>query len=236
LPPFYNQYTRVAADPGYTQANEGALAIFRPLFATGFLLDDFLAREAVFGARQVVLSSASSKTALALAFLLSERGATCRVVGLTSAANAAFVRETGYYGDVVTYDEIATRLADEPAVFVDFAGNARVVEAVHRRLAGALRYSCQVGITHWDRMGPVEGLPGPTPILFFAPDLGAARLAEWGPVEFAARLGGALQRFLGSAAAWLRITAGTGPVAIEAVYRAFVEGRTNPADGHVLSL
>jgi hypothetical protein len=236
LPPFYNQYTRVAADPGYAQANEGAIAIFRPLFATGFLLDDFLARDAFFGARQLVFSSASSKTALALAHLLSlRRGERRRVIGLTSAANAAFVRATGYYADVVTYDEIAT-LPDEPAVFVDFAGDARVVEAVHRRLAGALRYSCQVGITHWDHLGAADGLPGPAPILFFAPDHGAKRIADWGPAEFAARLGAAMQGFLGSAAAWLRITAGSGPAAIEAVYRAFLEGRTNPADGHVLSL
>jgi len=236
LPPFYNQYTRVVADPGYTQANEGEIAIFRPLFATGFLLDDFLAREAFFGARQVVLSSASSKTALALAFLLADRRAPCRVIGLTSAANAAFVRGTGYHAQVVTYDEIASGVAQEATVFVDFAGNARVVDAVHRRLDEALRYSCQVGITHWDRMGTLEGLPGPAPILFFAPDHLAQRLEDWGPVEFAARLGGAMRRFLGSAATWLELTAGRGPAAVEAVYRALLDGRADPAAGHVLSL
>jgi len=237
LPPFYNQYTRVAADPGYAATNEGAIAIFRPLFATGFLLDDFLAREAFFGARQVVLSSASSKTALALTFLLSSgRRDRCRVIGLTSTANADFVRSTGYYADVVPYDEVASRLAAEPAVFVDFAGNARVVEAVHRGLAGALRYSCQVGITHWDRGGGTEGLPGPAPILFFAPDHLARRLADWGPAELALRLGEAMQRFLASADAWLRLTVGRGPAAIEAVYRALLEGRADPAEGHVLSL
>jgi len=237
LPPFYNQYTRVAADPAYTPTNEGAIALFRPLFATGFLLDDFLARERFFGARDVVLSSASSKTALALAFLLSSgRREQCRVIGLTSASNAAFVRSTGYYAEVFTYDEIAAKLPTDPGVFVDFAGNPRLVEAVHRRLAGALRYSCQVGITHWDHLGPVDGLPGPAPILFFAPDHGAKRVADWGPAEFAARLGRAMERFLGSVAGWLEITVGCGPAAIEAVYRALLEGRTNPACGHVLSL
>jgi hypothetical protein len=236
LPPFYNQYTRVAADPGYAPTNEGAIAIFRPLFATGFLLDDWLERERFFGAKQVVLSSASSKTAMALAFLLKARGGAVRVVGLTSAGNAAFVRATGYYDDVVTYDEIAQRVAAEPGVFVDFAGNPSVVEAVHRRLAEKLRYSCQVGITHWDRLGAPAALPGPAPVLFFAPDHLQKRLADWGPAEFAVRLGGAMQRFLASADAWLRITAGQGPAAIEAVYRALLEGRADPACGHVLSL
>lgn len=237
LPPFYNQYTRVAADPAYSADREGALALLRPLFATAFLLDAFLAGEAFFGARSVVLSSASSKTALALAFLLSStRRAQCQVTGLTSAANAAFVRTTGYYTTVVGYDDIASLPPDTPAVFVDFAGDARVLGAVHGQLARALRYSCQVGLTHWDRMGAPEGLPGPAPILFFAPDHLTQRLADWGPAEFGARLGNAMQAFLASAAAWLRITEGRGPAAVEAVYRAMLDGRANPAEGHVLSL
>lgn len=238
LPPFYNQYTRVAAEPGYARTNEGAIAIFRPLFATGFLLDDWLAREKFFGARQVVLSSASSKTALALAFLLSSgRRGEVRVVGLTSPGNAEFVRRTGYYDAVIPYDAVATAVADEPAVFVDFAGDPRVLAAVHRRLASALRYSCQVGVTHWEGgLAVPEGLPGPTPILFFAPDHLAARLAEWGPAEFADRLGGAMQRFLAAADAWLEITVGRGYEAIEAAYRALLDGRADPAQGHVLAL
>ncbi|HWP65422.1 MAG TPA: DUF2855 family protein [Candidatus Limnocylindria bacterium] len=237
LPPFYNEYARVAADPGYTRANEGVIAIFRPLFATGFLLDDFIAREDGFGARRVVLSSASSKTALALAFLLSSgRRGEYRTTGLTSPANAVFVRGTGYYDDVVLYDDIATGLADEPAVFVDFAGNSRVVGGVHQALGERLRYSCQVGITHWDRLGQTENLPGPAPVLFFAPDHAQRRLAEWGPEEFAVRVGGAMQRFLAAASSWLRITAGRGPAAVDAAYRALLDGRADPAEGHVLSL
>ena len=44
--------------------------LLRPLFMTAFLLDDLIADNDCFGARTVVLSSASSKTALSLAFLL----------------------------------------------------------------------------------------------------------------------------------------------------------------------
>ena len=56
------------------------------------------------------------------------------------------------------------------------ARDARVVEGVHRRLGEKLRYSCQVGITHWNRLGAPAALPGPAPVLFFAPD--HARIAE----------------------------------------------------------
>src|SRR5438132_11347304 len=83
LPAVYNSYTRVAADPAYDPAREAETSLFRPLFTTSFLLADFLAEERFFGARSVVLSSASSKTALGLAFLLARRA---HVVGPTSAA------------------------------------------------------------------------------------------------------------------------------------------------------
>src|SRR5207237_554718 len=69
LPPAYNAYTRVAADPAYDRAREGEIALFRPLFTTSFLLDDFLGESRLFGARALLLSSASSKTALGLAYL-----------------------------------------------------------------------------------------------------------------------------------------------------------------------
>jgi len=45
---------------------EGLQAVLRPLFMTAFLLDDFLADSDFFGASQVLLSSASSKTRWAL--------------------------------------------------------------------------------------------------------------------------------------------------------------------------
>src|SRR5262249_33879135 len=89
---FYNQYLRVSADPGYDSPREAEQMLFRPLFATAFLIDDFLAGERFFGARSVVVSSASSKTSMALAFQLHQRGRdACEVVGLTSARNDAFV-------------------------------------------------------------------------------------------------------------------------------------------------
>ena len=61
------------ADPGLEAAHEGAQAVLRPLFTTSFLIDDFLADTGFFGARQVLLSSASSKTAYGTAFCLAQR-------------------------------------------------------------------------------------------------------------------------------------------------------------------
>ena len=237
LPPVYNGYTRVAADPGHDAAREAEAALFRPLFTTAFLLDDFLAESGFFGARSVVLSSASSKTALGLAFLLSAgRREQVDILGLTSPAHGPFVARTGYYARTMPYADVRALPREQPTVFVDFAGNGEVLGAVHRHLGEVLRYSCRVGLTHWDRMAADEGLPGPAPVLFFAPDRVRERTADWGASGLQTRVGEALGRFLGSATAWLRVVEGRGRTAVEAVYRTMLDGKVDPAEGHVLSL
>ena len=233
LPPIYNQYVRCGDDPLYAREVEPLVALFRPLFATAFLLDDFLAEEKGFGARQIVLSSASSKTALGLACLLRTRNA-ARPIGLTSKRNAAFVDETGYYDRVVDYDAVAT-LPSVPTVFIDFAGNGALLERVHRHFGEHLRHSAQVGVTHWDQMSAPADLPGPTPTFFFAPTQLLKRLQEWGPDQFQRRLGAAMQRFITSCA-WLRVVEHRGPDAVANLYRRMVDGDVDPAEGHIAAL
>ena len=81
LPPVYNQYTRVAADPAYDPKQEAEQMLYRPLFTTSFFLDDFLLDNDFFAAGNVILTSASSKTSLGLAYLLHpNRRDNCRVL------------------------------------------------------------------------------------------------------------------------------------------------------------
>ncbi len=236
LPPVYNQYLRITAEPGYDRADEAHMALFRPLFTTSFLLDDFLAEHAFFGARAVILSSASSKTALGLAFLSKARRGQCDVVGLTSGANTAFVERTAYYDRIIAYDHVQSLAGGSAAVFVDFAGNATVAGSVHQTLGEQLKYSCSVGVTHWEKMAPTEEVPGPPRILFFAPDHARKRVGDWGAAAFQSRVGEPMRQFLASTAPWLSIVEGRGRNALESVYRAMLEGKIDPAEGHVLSL
>jgi hypothetical protein len=107
-----------------------------------------------FGARRVVLGSASSKTAYATAWLLAQRcgtAAAVEVLGLTSPGNVAFVEALGCYGRVLPYDAAGSLEAEVPTVYVDTSGDARVREAIHRRLGDALRHDCAVGLTHWEQ-------------------------------------------------------------------------------------
>jgi hypothetical protein len=106
LPPVYNQYTLMTEESGFPRHLDNYQMIYRPLFTTSFVLDDFFFDHDFFGAQQVVLSSASSKTALGTAFLLQNRG--IKTIGLTSAGNQAFVEGVGLYDQVLNYDEISS--------------------------------------------------------------------------------------------------------------------------------
>ena len=62
----------------YSADFEAEHILFFPLFFTSFLIDDFLADEDFFGADTIVISSASSKTAIIAAYLLAKREAASR--------------------------------------------------------------------------------------------------------------------------------------------------------------
>ena len=234
LPPTYNAYRTVDADPNYDEQYEDQQMLLWPLFFTAFLLDDFLGDSDLFGAEAVVLSSASSKTASGTAFLLAERDG-LEVIGLTSPRNVGFVEGLGCYDRVVTYDDVES-LPDATAVYVDMAGDASVRSAVHHRYGDALAYSSMVGATHWDQGGAGDDLPGPDPSLFFAPDQARRRAGEWGQDGLDARFGEAWRRYCDASGQWLEVVHGTGPSAVEEVYLEVLDGRTDPSTGHVLSM
>ena len=138
LPGVYNRYQRTGSDPLYAVNTEALQAVLLPLFVTSFVLDDFLADNDDFGAAQLVLSSASSKTAAGTALCVASRdGDRPSVVGLTSPEHAAFVASLGCYDRVLTYDDLTALDPSTPTVFVDIAGNANVRETVHRRFGPA---------------------------------------------------------------------------------------------------
>ncbi|HEU4429021.1 MAG TPA: DUF2855 family protein [Myxococcota bacterium] len=236
LPPVYNQYTRLGAE--HRAELEDAQMLFRPLFMTSFVIDDFLARRELFGARQIVLSSASSKTSLSLAFLLSRRAAPrAEVVGLTSPAHRAFVQRAGCYDRVAGYDEVGS-LARSPAVYVDMAGNARVLAAVHAHFANELKHSCLVGATHWEARGggASDALLGPKPERFFAPDHIRAAIQALGAQAFSERVETSWRPFVESARGWITPSRHRGPDAVRAAYLEVLDNRARPDTGYVLSL
>lgn len=234
IAPAYNTYSPTTLDPGYAPEHEDAHMLMRGLFMTSFLVDDYVTDNDGFGASQVVVSSASSKTSIALAYLVSERGG-ARCIGLTSPRNAAFVKGLGYYDEVVHYDDLEG-IADEPTVFVDMAGSGSVTNRLHAHLGDRMRYSCSVGATHFDDTPRASDLPGAQPEFFFAPGQMQKRAGDWGPDGLNQRIGASWASFRDAAGGWLTVVRGSGRDALERVYRETLEGRTAPNQGHVLSL
>jgi hypothetical protein len=236
LPATYNQYVRSSRDPFYTPDTEDVQAVLRPLATTSWLLDDFLADNDFFGARRVLLSSASSKTAWGTAFHLQQRGGIERI-GFTSAGNRAFCESLGCYDRVLTYEELERLEPATPCVYVDFAGNAAFRARVHQHCK-ELRYSCAVGGTHLTQLGGGAGLPGPRPVLFFAPAQAQKRLQDWGTPAFSQRVVQAWtalrDRATDPARPWLRIQRHEGPQAVLRAYQRMAAGDTDPSVGHIL--
>jgi hypothetical protein len=235
LPPTYNRYARVEADPIYDADHEDEQMLLRPLFFTSFLIDDFLEDSDFFGSTAVVISSASSKTASGLAFLLSRRDGV-EVIGLTSQRSAEFTRALGVYDHVIAYDELDALPAGR-AVYVDIAGDGELRNAVHGHFADELAHSAVVGATHHDSLGAVpDSLPGPRPTFFFAPDRVTKRSEDWGRDGLEQRLAEAWRPYVEWTSTWLQVVHGSGPEPLESAYLDLLDGRIDPARAHVLSL
>jgi Protein of unknown function (DUF2855) len=235
LPAIYQQYQRTPSD---NLADDNLRALLSPLFGTAFLLDDWLCEHALFGAKRVIIASASSKTALATAFMLSKRrDRAFELVGLTSARNRGFCQARGHFDRVATYDTVRELDAAIPSVFIDMAGNRDVRQTVHEHCGAALRHSCLVGATHTQPAEPplTTPLPGPAPELFFAPNQMQKRQQDWTRDGLSARVLKAQQAFFPVVRKWLQVVPASGRDAIEAVYRNVREGHVDPNQGFILS-
>lgn len=234
MSPIYNQYSRLAADPEHDPTREGERMIFGPLFKTGFLIEFFMRSESWFGADQLVITSASSKTAMGLVSVAKHRSPSVRRVGLTSAGNVEFVRSSGLYDEVRSYDDVAG-IASRPSVSVDFAGNSGLLRAVHSHLGDALKYSCLVGVTHIERRGAgTDDIPGPTPTLFFAPDHAVALFKEVGPEKAGQMMGESWSAFLDDCGDSVTIERHAGLSSACDVFVEMVGGAVDPAKGIVI--
>ena len=243
----YQQYVFCDADAAWQPRLEGLQAVLKPLFVTSFLIDDFLADNTFFGARQLLLTSASSKTAYGTAFCLTQRrglpGAP-RVVGLTSPGNVAFTQSLGCYDEVHTYDSVSALNAATPSVYVDFAGNAALRRSVHTHFGEALKYSSSIGGTHWAALGSGGGLPGPRPTLFFAPAQIKKRSAPppegWGREVLEQRLAQAWTAFIARVERaddpWVHIVPRRGAAATQTAYLALLDGKADAREGLMLDL
>ncbi len=236
LPLVYNQYALTADEPAALAAAADLRSLLFPLFATSYLIADYFADNALFGAEQVIIGSASSKTGFATAHYLGALAAPPgAIIGLTSPRNVAFTERLGLFDRVVAYDDVTMIDASKPTAYIDMSGDGVVLSAVHHHFGDNLVASTGVGATHWDAPRNRDALPGAVPAFFFAPSQIAKRDAEWGAGEVLRRANEANLAFATTLGELLTITHHYGSEAIEARYQDMVHNRTPPTEGLILS-
>ena len=237
----YNQYQFTATDPAYRPELEALQMLLRPLLLTSFLLDDFLQENGCFGAEQIILTSASSKTAYGTAFCL-EQNDSVALIGLTSGGNTDFVAQLGCYQQAVAYEDVEQLDASIPTLYVDFSGNVALRNRIHEHFKDSLVYDCYAGSAqnHEHLSAAETPVHGPAPQPYFAPYQIKKRNADWGAAEVTRRFNAAqlafIERVQNPAAPWLNVIEHAGLEQAKTLVEDLVSGRIDPKDGHAVVL
>ncbi|KAF9471784.1 hypothetical protein BDN70DRAFT_887735 [Pholiota conissans] len=145
----YNQILRCASDPQYTPTPiaEDLTMLYRPLFWTSFWCEDWLHSSGYRGGVSTILiSSASSKTAFCLAYIIGKRirrgeaDKNTKVIGLTSKKNLEFTKKLKLYDEVLEYGSFtsAPSFHGKPSskwIYIDVAGNEAINTAINAHFA-----------------------------------------------------------------------------------------------------
>lgn len=177
--PWYRRYLTSTTSDLETQARQATLW---PVFPAGFHLSRFLPTLPG-GIDGVLLTSASSKTATILAWMLNQADA-IPVTGLTSRQNVDHVRRLGLYKQVLPYDEIGAVDLTGRTAFVDFTGDPQLLSSTLRPVADQIIHTALVGYTRPGALVHHTDLPGPTPEVFFTPAVEDSVINELGEQEF----------------------------------------------------
>ncbi len=229
LPPVYNSYARI----GSPEDDDDARCLLYPLFATSFCIADYIGDNELFGARQIVMTSAASKTAIGTAIATRELCPTTSLIGMTSAGNHAFVESTGLFDVVVDYTQTSEIASDVPTVVIDMAGDGERLAGLLSHLGASVRHCLRVGFTHGGglvNMAPADGLG----TMFIAPDHIQKRARDWGPGVFDTRATAFWRRAADASRSWLTIKQVEGLAACEDVFHELRCGKAPPDQGYVV--
>jgi Protein of unknown function (DUF2855) len=229
----YNEYYRVRGNIAFEGSDGDYGILLRPIFLVSWLAAQVFQENGFYGARLLLITSASSKTAMALAFSLRDAGAKVGIAGMTSAGNQGFVENCGLYDRVVAYDELEQLDTTPGAVLYDVAGDGSLKARIHHHFGDRLKHSAQIGFAHWDAPRVTEALPGPQPELFFAPDHIAGLRDRWGLDEFERRRRDATNGYIQAMIERVNIRHVLAPDEIASTFVDFLAGSSRPEGGYV---
>jgi len=223
LPPAYNMYRRV--DANTDKETEAARMLLEVLYITGFCLHDLLQSNEWYGAEQVIVVSASSKTSIGLAYALNDDQTAPMSIGLTSARNLDTVKSLGIYDKSVSYDDVETIDANKATAIIDMSGNPVLLNRMHAHLGDNMRRTINVGLTHWDQSQNTNGIITERSEQFFAPSYIYQLISDWGFAEYQKKS----STFFATAAQrsrdWLKVKEVLGVQGLADIYPQICEGQ-----------
>ena len=241
LPAVYNNYLRLSGDANYDSSIDNIRSLLFPLHITSFCICDALQDEAYFGADQIIIVSASSKTAIGLAQGLKETSSALSIIGLTSQKNLGFVKNLGCYDEVITYDHLSNVNFNLKSVMVDMAGSREILGTLHGSLADNMLKCLTVGMTHWDNEVTAEDALGQAMLrerteFFFAPAHIQKRVTDWGYEGYNQKTNDFMKARSNQSIDWMQVKKINGLKNFISTYEKFVSGDINPNEGIIVEL
>jgi hypothetical protein len=238
LPPVYNNYVRLNGEENYDASMDNIRALLFPLHITAFCLCDALEEKSYEGASQIIIVSASSKTAIGLAQGLADTKDSPKVVGLTSKNNAKFVESLGCYDEVISYDDLEN-VSNDLSVMVDMSGNQSILSTVQESLGDKMLKCITVGMTHWDKAGTAEEALVQAELqerteFFFAPTHIQKRNNDWGKEGYNERTSIFMNARATQSLEWMQIKEVSGLDNFTQTYEEIVSGNINPNEGIIV--
>jgi len=179
---------------------------------------DALEEESYLNADQIIIVSASSKTAIGLAQGLKDSEQTPNIIGLTSSKNTDFVTKLGCYDKVISYDQL-----------------------LHGSLGDNMLKCYTVGMTHWDNEVTAEDALGQAMLrerteFFFAPAHIQKRFKDWGYEGYNQRTNQFMSKRSNQSKDWMNIIEIDGLEKFIETYNQIVVGNINPKEGIIVKI
>ena len=241
LPPVYNNYIRLDNEDNYNKDNDKIRALLFPLHITSFCLCDYLQNEDYLGAQQVIIVSASSKTAIGFAQGLKIEKNKPQIIGLTSERNLDFVKELNSYDHVFSYGQLNKVNMNASTIIVDMAGNREILGTLHNSLGNNLIKCLTVGMTHWDNETTADDVMGQLmnrdrTEFFFAPDHIQKRIIDWGIDGYNQKTSSFMKNRAQQSEKWMIIREISGLENFLNTYDKIIKGDINPNEGIIVNI
>ena len=236
MAPIYNYYTNLSRDLDQLDGLEDYLPIIKPLFTTSFLNYHMLKDESFKGADQVILTSASSKTALGIAYMLkiNKDQDHKTIIGLTSHRNVEFVQGTGFYDQVISYEDIRDQLIKNKSIVIDLAGNGTLLNTLDEILRDQLLFISMIGLTDWKGRSAFRAHEKSK--FFFAPSQAQKVYKEWGAQKANNMIAQELKEFIQVAEDWIDLSYIENHEDLAMLYHEMLVGHVNPQMGYIVSI